>query len=391
MSLETAKKNQFLLTLLHLGFFASGIATVLIGQVLPILSTKLGLNDGQSSYFFTWQFAGSLLGTFLTNWFGRRGKFVLATIIGCFLMAIGIGFLNFDSYQVCLFGFFINGIGIGLTLPSINMLIVEMNPIRTGAALSILNFFWGVGAILSQPFIDLLSNKSSIFIPTVLLSIVFLFIGAAMFFQPPEDKYEQSGETESGEIVPIWTSPIAWMIAVFNFVHVGFESAMGGWLKTYTLRLEGVSVWFPPIFIYFLFFVIGRGIAPLFFRFINENKFLFISLLTILIGMCILLFGEGVFLLSLGSAIAGLGTSSVFPTNLSRFSQIFGASATRRATPLFICGTLGATFTTWIIGFISNRYENNLRSGMFVLLGSVIFLIILQSFLNIKSKKINEN
>jgi fucose permease len=109
--------------------------------------------------------------------------------------------------------------------------------------------------------------------------------------------------------------------------------------------------------------------------------------LMILLGMGILLSARNVWLLSVGASIAGFGTSSVFPTNMSRFTKTFGASASRRATPFFICGTLGAAFTTWLIGFISNRYENDLRSGMFILLGSVLVLIVLQIGLGFQNNK----
>src|SRR5215510_6151846 len=108
--------------LLHIGFFLSGITTILIGQVLPMLANQFTLNDLQVSYFFPAQFAGSLLGTFLTNWFGKQNKFLSASLIGCFLMGVGILILNLNSFELCLVGFFCNGIGVGLTLPSINML-----------------------------------------------------------------------------------------------------------------------------------------------------------------------------------------------------------------------------------------------------------------------------
>lgn len=365
--------------LLHAGFFVSGIATVLIGQVLPILSTRLAVNDQQAGYFFIWQFSGSLLGTFLTRWFGRKNNFIAAAIIGCFAMALGILLLNANSFALCSLAFLINGFGIGLTLPSINMLILELNPARSGAALNVLNFFWGVGAICSQPFVDFFARGTNILTPTAALAVVLSIVGAALIFQPIGFERAQISDEQTKEdsAVPIWSNPIAWAIALFNLIHVGFESAMGGWLKTYTQRLEGAALWFPPIFLYFLFFVVGRGIAPLFFRFLDENKMLLLSLLTILLGMGILLFGESATLLSVGAAVAGFGTSSVFPTNISRFTKTFGPSATRRATPLFLCGTLGAALTTWLIGFLSNRY-GDLRSGMFVLLVSILFLIILQ-------------
>ena len=170
--------------------------------------------------------------------------------------------------------------------------------------------------------------------------------------------------------------------AAFNFVHVGFESAMGGWLKTYTQRLErgeGPS-FFPPILLFFIFFVAGRAVAPVFFRFLNKNQMLFVSLIVVFIGMIILLFAGNVLALGVGASVAGFGTASIFPANLSRFTEFFGPSASRRATPFFICGTLGAALTNWFIGYISN-YSNSLHTGMFLLFFSVLFLIVLQIIL----------
>jgi len=368
--------------LLHAGFFVSGIATVIIGQLLPIMKERFALNDEQLGNFFPAQFAGSLIGTFLTNWFGKRNRFLLASLLGCLLMGAGVLMLNFGSYELCLLGFFVNGLGIGLTLPSINMLILELNPARSAAALSVLNFFWGVGAIISQPFVDFFARGTNILTPTLALSVVLFIIGISLTLVPKDiEQKPVAGEEEEVDFsTPIWTNPIAWTIAAFNFIHVGYESAMGGWLKTYTQRVEdgtGLHL-LPPITLYFVFFVVGRGVAPLFFRFLNENRMLFLGLLAILGGMGILLSARDVWLLSVGASIAGFGTSSVFPTNMSRFTKTFGASASRRMTPFFICGTAGAAFTTWFIGYVSNRFGNDLRSGMFILLGSVLILIILQ-------------
>ena len=382
--------HRLLKFLLHAGFFVSGIATVIIGQFLPILATKFSLNDQQTALFFPAQFTGSLIGTFLTNWFGKRHKFVAASAFGCFAMAVGVSLLNFDSFALCLLGFLINGIGIGLTLPSINMLILELNPTRTTSALSILNFFWGVGAIISSPFVDFFSHKTDIFAPTIILSIALIIIGAAIIFQPKEFEQKPILNEETEDFAaPIWSNPIAWTIAAFNFIHVGFESGMGGWLKLYTERIEGgeVKSLFPPIVLFFVFFVIGRGVAPIFFRFLNENRMLALNLLLILGGMIVLLLAKDVVMLSVGASIAGLGTSSIFPTNVSRFTKTFGATASRRATPLFICGTLGAIFTTWLIGVLSNKY-NDLRAGMFTLLISVLVLIVLQIGLSLRNREI---
>ncbi|MBC7899033.1 MAG: MFS transporter [Saprospiraceae bacterium] len=375
--------------LLHAVFLFSGVATVLIGQVLPILAKHFSLNDLQLSYLFPTQFSGSLLGTFLTSQFGKHNKFLLATMIGCFSMAIGVILMNVDSFGVCLAGFFMNGLGIGLTLPSVNMLILSMNSARPGAALSFLNFFWGVGAIICKPFVDLFSGQTSIFYSTMILAALISASGLFLVFLPKQTEPESQKEPvlHAHESKPIWRTPIAWGIALFGFIHVGFEGGMIGWLTTYSDRIEHrpVSMFFSPTLLYFLFFVIGRGVAPALFRFLNENKMLMVGLSIIAIGMIISLSAGSVSVLSIGAAVAGFGTSWIFPTNVARFYNIFGAGSTHRATPLFICGTLGAASVTWLIGLLSNQF-GDLRAGMFVLLISVVVLIVLQVVLSLRNE-----
>jgi fucose permease len=376
--------NTRLKIILHVIFFLSGLATVLIGQVLPILARQFSLNDLQSSYFFPAQFAGSILGTLLSGHFARRGGQILATLLGGLAMAIGLAMMNIDLYQACLVAFFINGTGIGLTLPSINMTIVELNTHRTAAALSILNFCWGVGAIISKPFVDLLSPADSVGATTIVLAGTILLPTLLLLFSKKDRSTKIGDRKETESDLPIWTSSLAWLIALFNFIHVGFESGMGGWLTTYTERLDGgTSVgWLSPTLLYFSFFVIGRGFAPFLFKRLDEAKMLFLGLSIVLAGVATVLFATDVSLLSVGAIVTGFGTSWIFPANVSRFSHAFGKAALRNATPLFICGTFGAASVTWLIGYVSEQ-SGNLRSGMFVLAASIVLLITLQTILSI--------
>jgi MFS transporter, FHS family, glucose/mannose:H+ symporter len=381
----TAGQNRTLNVVLHFVFFLSGIATVLIGQVLPVLAGKFELNDLQSGYFFPAQFAGSLTGTLLTNWFGRKGKLVLASAIGSALMAAGMLMLNLGSYELVLAAFLVNGLGVGLTLPAINVLILERDPEVSASALAFLNFFWGVGAIVCKPFVDLSARGESLWLTTGLIFAPLVFAAALLLILPSQTEARVESPAEGESHYPIWSTPMAWAIAAFNFIHVGFESGMAGWLTTYTNRVEGGTGihLISPTFLFFLFFVVGRGVAPFFFRFINENRMLLASLTMILIGLVIALSADGIFQLGVGASLSGLGTSSVFPTNISRFSKVFGAGAMRRATPLFIAGTLGATLITWLIGFLSNT-TGSIRSGMFVLIVSIALLLALQLLLAFK-------
>ena len=379
--------DRFLTFILHAIFFLSGISTVLIGQVLPVIALRFDLNDLEAGYCFPAQYAGSITGTILTNWFARAGNLVRASALGALLMAVGVLMLETGSYQLVLAGFLVNGLGIGLTLPAINVLILERNSLDCASALSFLNFFWGVGAIVSKPFVDATASGTSLLVTTALLAAPLGIAGALMFIVPGQAEVKVAKDSDDGEnAISVWSRPLAWAISGFNFIHVGFESGVGGWLTTYTNRVDaaGTPQLFSPTLLFFLFFVLGRGIAPAFLRYIDENRMIMLSLLVILAGLAITLSASGTFQLGIGASLSGLGTSSIFPTNISRFSRTFGQAAMRRATPLFLCGTLGAVTVTWLIGFLSERF-GSLRSGMFVLVGSVLTLLALQTFLSLRT------
>ncbi len=381
--------DRALTILLHAVFFFSGVATVIIGQVLPFIGLRFQLDDLQLGYLFPAQFLGSITGTVVTNWLGRQGRLIPASAVGGFLMAIGLAMLNLGSYELVLAAFVVNGLGIGLTLPAINVLTLERNPENSASALNFLNFFWGLGAIASKPLVDFTVQGTSLFTTTLLLSAPLIVLSIAILVTPKPTEASLKPKSENDEAhTPIWSTPLAWAIALFAFIHVGFETGMGGWLTTYADRVEGSTTarLVTPTFLFFLFFVIGRGIAPAFFRYLDENKVIFLNLLIILAGLALVLTASESVQLGLGGALCGLGTSSVFPTNVSRFSKAFGYEAMRRATPLFLSGTLGATAVTWLIGFLSQRF-GDLRSGMYVLVVSIILLILIQTALGFRQRQ----
>jgi len=367
--------------LLHVVFFLSGIATVLIGQVLPILIRRFSLSDLGAGYLFPAQIlVGALTGNLLSSYIGRRGGYIWATGIGCFLMTGGLLLMNSANYWICVAGFVVNGLGTGLTLPAINLLVLEMSTGNTAAALSILNFCWGAGAIVSKPFVDRLSTSDSIFIPTVLLATAMAIGGLATLLTAPNSRGTTTavgGDSEPAR--QIWRTGVAWAIAIFNFVHVGFESGIGGWMTTFSDRLDpsSASRVISPTLLYFGFFVLGRGFLPALFRFVSENVVFLANLFLMLCGLIVSLTATSVVQAGIGAAMAGLGTSVIFPMNVARFGRIFGAEASRRAAPFFIAGTLGSAILSWLIGFLSDRM-GSLRLGMLTLIASVLVLLVLQ-------------
>ncbi|MEZ5427892.1 MAG: MFS transporter [Pyrinomonadaceae bacterium] len=373
----TSKKK--LLIWLHAGFLLIGIITVLMGQILPILSKRLSLDDNQAGYFFIAQFSGSLTGVFLYNQGIRRLGHPKTLLIGFCLMAAGCLGLNAGSFFLCLPMVFLYGIGIGSSIPTVNLLVVELNPARSSPALNLINFFWGVGAIICKPYVDFVGTPDSFLIPTALLAFLLLAAGFLIGSSKAPVHPDTPAESDVGETRPIWRTPTAWLIAVFNFIHIGIESSVGGWITTFEERLTDSSPWqwLSAALVFFFFLVLGRGVAPVFLRLLNENSLLILNLL-LMTGGALLVFKAGDFrFLLLGVSVLGFGSSSVFPTNMSRFTKIFGPESSRRATPIFIAGSVGGAFMTWLVGFLSATFED-LRIGFLSVLTGCLSLIVLQ-------------
>jgi len=389
---QSPNSKRLLIFLLHSGFFLVGIVTVFLGQILPFLAKRLELTDSQGGTFFTAQFTGSIIGTLISSFLQRRFGFSRSLAAGFLMMTIGVAALTSPDHILCLLAVVIYGIGIGLTIPLTNLFTVTLyEPDKQTSAVNFINSFWGLGAIVSQPFVAILAREFSFAAPLIVLSIA-AFVFAILFYVNKDSRGEQKSESSlkgDESQTSIWWQPIAWAIAAFNFIHVGVESGVGFWLTTYSERLLGGNAgWLSPTPIYFATFVFGRALAGFVARRFTENQLLILFTLILLAGVFVLLKAESFTMLAAGAAITGLGTASIFPTNMVRFTKVLGAQAMRESTPLFISGTLGGALITKIIGNVSDSY-GNLQSGMSVMIVSCICLVVLQILIAGKTRKAN--
>ena len=359
------------------GFFVIGVITVLLGQVLPILRVRLQLNDAESGLLLSAQFAGALVGTLVVGRIIRRFGFAFAGLVGLVLIIAGLPGLNLEVFVGCWIGIFIYGLGIGLTIPAFNLLTIEVTPPEMqSSAVNLLNFAWGVGAICSQPFVATVSRGNSVAVVTIIL-LLALFVVAICFTSVIRKLHHETSDAPGYDSSDrIWRRRDAWLFLLFSFFVIGVESGLHGWLTTYSDSLQGAHG--PQInatVVFFSFYVLGRGLASFVARGVSENKLISICSATLLLGVFLIVMNESLVLV--GSAIAGLGCSAIFPTNMVRFSKIFGAGATRQATPIFIAGTAGAAAITSLVGFVSFRL-GDLRWGIAVLLVGAGMVAILQ-------------
>jgi fucose permease len=359
------------------GFFVIGVVTVLLGQVLPILSSRLGLNDAQAGSLFIAQFAGSLVGTLISGKVAGRYGFVFTTLIGLIAMIIGLPGLNFHDFYFCWMAIFIYGIGLGLTIPAINLLTIEITPAaRQTSSINLINFAWGVGAICSQPFVAIVARGDSLAAVTIILAFALLLLAVCFLTATRNLGDQRVDQPTSGPDEPIWNRPSSWLFILFGFFVIGIESGLGGWLTTYSGSLRNGGPFINLTVLFFAFLVFGRGVASVISRRMSESALISICSITLLVGIFLIVFGESAAMI--GAAVAGFGTSAIFPTNMVRFTRVFGPNATRNATPLFISGICGSASLSWLTGFVSTQY-GSLRIGIAVLLVAAVSVLLLQT------------
>src|SRR3989449_11756230 len=92
--------HRNLLVLLFAGFVLSGIATTIVGPMLPIFIRRWSLDDGQAGLFSSIQFLAALGGTLASSAIAAWRGYRPALVMGYALMGGGLACLNADKHVV---------------------------------------------------------------------------------------------------------------------------------------------------------------------------------------------------------------------------------------------------------------------------------------------------
>src|SRR5206468_2930290 len=161
-AITEAQGHRNLLILLFAGFVLSGIATTIVGPMLPIFIRRWSLDDGQAGLFSSIQFLAALGGTLASSaiaaWWGYRP----ALVMGYALMGGGLAALNADTHGVALTATAAFGLGYGLITPGTNLFVAELGGVKSASLLNQLNFAWGAGAMICSPLIALALKRNGL-------------------------------------------------------------------------------------------------------------------------------------------------------------------------------------------------------------------------------------
>jgi len=371
MAPEThSRPQQILGAPFYAGFVIAGMATVLLGPVLPILSARWGLTDLQAGTLFAIQFTASTMGAVLASHFSRT-----CLVLGYASVAAGLTALALGSYQTALFAFALLGIGLGSATTATNLLFGTQRPDMRGIMLSRVNLFWGLGAVGCPPVVAATMGLGTLRVLLVGLSATALVVSASVAILLA--RVGASAKPERTSELGRRLSPTVFVLfSVLLFLYVGGETCISGWIATYANRFDGLSARSSGLFVsaFWISIVFGRALTPLLVRRASEFAVLASGVIAAMCGIASLLFSQTPLLTFAAVSVAGMGCAPVFPLAVGRLLARIGWS--RHAGWIFaICGA-GAAVLPWATGLYS-AHAGSLRTAFVLPLAAMAGVLIL--------------
>jgi MFS transporter, FHS family, glucose/mannose:H+ symporter len=354
-------------------FIPTGILTTLLGPMLPILIARWALSDAQAGNLFLVQFLASLVAVQLSGVLLARAGFRTPFLLGLLLMAAGVGALYEGSAWLGLVSVALYGLGVGFIIPTDNLLIAEVGAGSRTRALSLLNFYWGMGAVLCALLVawTYAHKLLPFFLRATALSLALLALAARSLPFPGAIESRDPSLTWR----QIWQRRSAWLFAAVFFLYPGAETAVGGWIGSYVTRM-GLKPAIGPLMPAFFWsaLALGRVVGSRVLHLWPEQRILRIGFALGSGGIALLLWSSSLAEVIASAALTGLSFSTLYPITVARLSRQFGVEARTIGSVMFSLASLGPALLPWTVGLISNA-AGNLRAGLVVPLAATVILL----------------
>jgi FHS family glucose/mannose:H+ symporter-like MFS transporter len=385
--LSSSSSNRKLVLAGQIAFFPTGILQTMLGPLLPILIARWAIDDTQAGNLFLVQFLASLAGVQLSRVLLARWGYRPAFLLGLVLMASGVATIYMGSLALGLASVATYGLGLGLIVPSDNLLIAEIGSGSSASssagsrasAVSLLNFFWGVGAVFCSLMVAWTAAHKVLPFFLGAVAVFLLLLALAMRNLP------FPAAAKSDELALSWRelakSPAIWIFAAIFFLYPGAETAVGGWVGSYVARLgshglEMASMM--PAFFYSTL-TVGRALGTAFLRHFSERHVLRAGYAAGAAGIGLMLWAPLLVGVIGGALITGLSFSTLYPIAVARLSQRFGVAARSIGAIMFSLASVGPAMIPWMVGVISHA-TGSLRAGLLLPLAATVILFFIHLF-----------
>ena len=371
------------LGLMHYGLILAGLGTALLGPILPLLARQWTMQDSQSGLLMMAKFCGAFLGGVSVS-----GRLRRSLLVGLSAGTVGFGIFAFaPTMSVGCVGLFIGGFGLGQMITSINILAGRRFTMQRGSALSMLNFSFSLGAMLSALLAAWLLPKFALrgllecFAATFLFGAIALLVqmrdkGAGLSAASVSEEFDApaSGAAEVGICRRAYL-----YFAGLLFLYGGLETCLSGWLTTFALRYgdKTLVVSEYTTLLLWMSLTLGRvGAAAVMTR-VGERTVQRWGLVLAAVFTASLAMAHSALTIATVAVLLGLSLAPFFPATFALLMA--QRPAARQAGIVLAVSGLGAAALPWLMGVVSTR-TGSLQVALALPFAAAVGLLAMATF-----------
>ncbi len=342
------------LWLMHFGLMLAGLGTALLGPILPLLAKQWGMLDSQSGLLMMAKFCGAFLGGVSVS---KKLRWSLLAGMTAGVAGFG-GFAIAPSMYVGCAALFVGGFGLGQIITSVNILAGRRFTAHRGSALSMLNFSFSLGAMLSALLAAWLLPRFALrgllegFAMLFAIGVVALMVQMRGNGESAEEFDRASVETEP----QIGLSGRAYLyFAGLLVLYGGLETCLSGWLTTFALRYgdKTLAVSEYTTLLLWMSLTFGRvGASAVMLRVGEKTVQRWGLALAALFTACLAMAHSAVTIAAF-AVLLGLSLAPFFPAT---WALLMAERPTARQAGIVLAVSgLGAASLPWLLGVVSTR------------------------------------
>ncbi len=369
------KDQRYILICCFFVFAVNGLYAMILGSLLPLISSEYNLNNTISGGLISAHQAGNLIAGFIAGilpvYLGRKK----AIIFLCSFVVMGFFIMMITGNPVLLIlGFLFTGLSRG-SISNFNNTVVNEVSNSSPAALSFLHSIFAVGALLA-PFLVILSTSiggnEGWRIATGVI-IVLALISMLLFSRMKID--DEARKKQKALSYVFLKDKYFWVGTGILFFYLCAEAAITGWLVKYFVDTQIMTTQYAQMLNSLLWVVIlaGRLTTTFIGDRISKELILVSTSVGTVIFYTLLLSTQNLGLITV--AIMGLGFSmaGIYPTTVATVGNTIKAYPMAMGV-LLMLGGVGAIAMPIITGALSDQF--GILAGMSAIVGAIALMIL---------------
>ena len=348
--------------------FVYGMMAALLGTILPELSDRFHLKPRQNGTIASAQALGLVIaslsvGPLLDNE-GKKAGLILG--LACISLSLYL-MPRSGGYRTVIFLLFLLGIGGGIVLTGANALVSDVSQAHRGAALNLVNAFFGLGG-LTTPFISAnLLGRNWIRLCYTVASLSALTLVIQVFTHMPAPV--GSGRFILADAGPVLGRPLLFLLGFFMFLYMSCIFGVLNWLPRHLIAQD------IPESRALNILSLGFGLGVLAGRLGASEVLRDVSTLNVTlvasIGMAITtfwtLYTRKPFAVGAIVFLAGIFMAPVLPTTVAIVGDGFPRMSSTAIGIVVTCGWIGLAVSSRLIGAIAGNDPDRLKKALLVI------------------------